>query len=234
MIEKFESVVLNTIKYGESSKIAHLYTKNNGTLSVLAKGAFKPKSKFAGSLQPLMHVEAKVYFNKNRNIHTISDLEIVKNRSMIFKNNENLGLSLISCELIKLTQEEGQVNTDLFDSLVELLENINLNNNKYESQLNFIMRLIDLSGFGISKKINNGNYFSTKKGKFYLEGPMTHYLNDELVLKFKNLINGNSSDIEKAEYNKIFQLLINYLSYHMERRINLKSIYLLDLDYSTF
>ena len=54
---KTEAIVLNEIRYKDTSKIINLYTKNFGRISVMAQGAYKPKSILIASTQSFSHSE---------------------------------------------------------------------------------------------------------------------------------------------------------------------------------
>ena len=47
-----ECFLLHHRSYGETSVIADVFSKNNGKMSLIAKGAKKPRSKFFGYLVP--------------------------------------------------------------------------------------------------------------------------------------------------------------------------------------
>ncbi|HQU71220.1 MAG TPA: recombination protein O N-terminal domain-containing protein, partial [Calditrichia bacterium] len=50
---KTEALILGALRWRESSKIVHLYTRELGAVSVIAKGALRPKSPFRGALEAL-------------------------------------------------------------------------------------------------------------------------------------------------------------------------------------
>lgn len=52
---EWDAVVVRTLRYGESDIIGHLYTREEGRRSVIAKGARKSKSRMAGRLELLTH-----------------------------------------------------------------------------------------------------------------------------------------------------------------------------------
>ncbi len=56
-----EAICLTVQKFSETSKIAVLYTRAWGRISVIAKGAFRPKSQFGGHLEPLSIAECVIY-----------------------------------------------------------------------------------------------------------------------------------------------------------------------------
>ncbi|MDA8352241.1 MAG: DNA repair protein RecO [Firmicutes bacterium] len=52
MLEKVEGIVLRTRDYGESNKVVILFTREQGKLAAMARGAKKPKSRLGGATQP--------------------------------------------------------------------------------------------------------------------------------------------------------------------------------------
>ena len=77
MIISTDAIVLKTIKYGDSSIICRLFTKDTGKIVVMAKGAWRPKNIAGPILEPMNHVHVE-YYNKNSR-----DIQIVKNVSLI-------------------------------------------------------------------------------------------------------------------------------------------------------
>jgi len=78
-ITKLEAFVLKRIKFGDTSLIATLFSRELGKISVLAKGARSPKSKrgLASALEPLNKIEALVYFKPSRDVQLLSAAEIL-------------------------------------------------------------------------------------------------------------------------------------------------------------
>ena len=77
MILKTEAIVLRTMKYRETSRIATLYTKEAGKLSVIAKGARDGRSRLAGALQPMNHVAAVIYTRESRELQLLTQCDII-------------------------------------------------------------------------------------------------------------------------------------------------------------
>ena len=75
-----DATVLQTFPYSETSKIARLVTRDLGVVSVVAKGARRPKSKFGASLQPLSDGVAQLYHKQTRDLHTLSEFELERHR----------------------------------------------------------------------------------------------------------------------------------------------------------
>ena len=58
MISTSKAIVLKTIKYGDTSLIIHVFTKEHGKIAFIVKGARKVKTKIkANIIQPLSILE---------------------------------------------------------------------------------------------------------------------------------------------------------------------------------
>jgi len=75
--EVTEAICLSVQKFSESSKIAFLYTQRWGRISVIAKGAFRPKSPFWGHLEPLSICECVIYKKPREQLYLLSSCRIV-------------------------------------------------------------------------------------------------------------------------------------------------------------
>ncbi|BAH43045.1 MULTISPECIES: DNA repair protein RecO [Bacillales] len=55
MLVKWEGIVIRSVDYGESSKVVTMFTRENGKLGVMARGAKKTKSRLAAVSQLFSH-----------------------------------------------------------------------------------------------------------------------------------------------------------------------------------
>src|SRR5512135_3314151 len=96
-ILKTEAVVLSKLKYGDTSLIASLYTKDYGKLSGIIKGGRNPKSKMGSVVNPLNHLEMVLYKKDTRDIQLISSVSIIAYYQGINDNFDKLkyGLSIL-------------------------------------------------------------------------------------------------------------------------------------------
>jgi DNA repair protein RecO (recombination protein O) len=65
------ALVLGSIRYGETSRIVRLLTRDLGMLSAIAKGALRPKSRFGASLQLLSEGQAHLLPSRSGELHTM-------------------------------------------------------------------------------------------------------------------------------------------------------------------
>jgi len=100
MVVKDQIIVLKTIDFQDTSKIIGVLSKQFGRISLIAKGAKNPKSKFAGVLQAGNILEAVFYYKNGRDIHTLSDASFVVKAYPIHFDMEKLSILLPSLEMI--------------------------------------------------------------------------------------------------------------------------------------
>lgn len=77
------ATVLKTYEYSETSKILRLLTRDHGLVSVIAKGARRPRSRFGGLLEPFTDGVATYYSKEGRELHTLSGFELRRERQSL-------------------------------------------------------------------------------------------------------------------------------------------------------
>ena len=70
------AIVLATLRYGETSKIVRLATRDHGVQSAIAKGALRPKSRFGASLQVLSAGQAQIILSERRDLHLLTAFDL--------------------------------------------------------------------------------------------------------------------------------------------------------------
>ena len=77
-IEKSEALVLRAIKYGETSKILTLLTRDFGLLKAIAKGVRGSRPKFGSALESFACCEIVVYRRRDRDLHLIGSADLIE------------------------------------------------------------------------------------------------------------------------------------------------------------
>ncbi|HXW96724.1 MAG TPA: DNA repair protein RecO [Gemmatimonadales bacterium] len=70
------AIVLSALRYGETSKIVRLATRDHGVQSAIAKGAYRPKSRFGAALQVLSGGQAHLLLSERRDLHTLTGFDV--------------------------------------------------------------------------------------------------------------------------------------------------------------
>lgn len=124
VIVKTEAIILRTIKYGETSKILTLYTKEFGKISAIAKGARGTKSKFGNALEIPSYVALVLYKKDAREIQLIAESALLNRFGNIREQLDALSVAMATIELLYRTAHEEK-NEPLFSLLVSTLTAIN-------------------------------------------------------------------------------------------------------------
>jgi DNA repair protein RecO (recombination protein O) len=102
-----DAIVLQAFSYSETSKIARLLTASHGVQSVIAKGARRPRSRFGGILEPFTDGTATFYLRENRDLHNLSEFELVRPRQRLGRDLIRFGAASLLAELVLRTGSEA-------------------------------------------------------------------------------------------------------------------------------
>ncbi|MEX0600083.1 MAG: DNA repair protein RecO [Rhodothermales bacterium] len=148
MIVRTEAIVLRSIDYGETSEIVTVFTRDMGKLTVMAKGARRPKSRFGSTLQPMSYTEVVFYYKETRGIQTLTESSHVRAFHGISRSLEGLSYGLRIVELVYALMQEEERNPIVFDLVLEILEELNRTATRLESLFHFFqLRLATVLGF---------------------------------------------------------------------------------------
>ena len=213
MVSKTNGIVLNYIKYKETSIISKIYTKEFGLKSYLINGIRTKKGKFnISSFQPLSLLELVVYENKNSQIGRIKELKFDKiyftNHHVQKKISICLFISEVLLKLITFQVPDKNQFNFVRNSLIELDKIVE----NYENfHIIFLIKFSKYLGFEIS----NISDFSNIK------------LENELVISFLSeiIISEYSSNIKSTSSvrNKALEIIIVYFREKTELNVNFNS-----------
>lgn len=217
MLHKTRGIVLNQIRYKESSIIVKIYTEELGLQSYIVNGVRSKSAKKnrIALFQPLTLLDLVVYYSPNKSINRISEQKCSVPFSSIPFEILKSSLSLFIAEiLIKTLSKESESNPPLFNYIFKVIIELD----KEEKLLNnfHIKFLIGLMSFLGIKPLSADNMFDTVSLSYQGKNPViqptlkenriiNELLNDELI-----------STINSNERNNILQFTINYLSSQIE------------------
>ena len=72
------AIVLSSLRYGETSKIVRLATRDHGVQSAIAKGALRPRSRFGAALQSLSEGQARLLVKEHRELHSLASFDLTR------------------------------------------------------------------------------------------------------------------------------------------------------------
>lgn len=96
-----EAIVLSAIRYGETSKIVRLITRDHGVLSAIAKGALRPRSRFGAAVQVLSRGVAHLIPPRHGELHTLVAFDLLHLPVALGARLERFAAALAMAELLQ-------------------------------------------------------------------------------------------------------------------------------------
>ena len=147
-IRRDEAIILRTRDYGESDRLITFFSKNQGQLTGIAKGARRSKKRFVHTLEPCSHV-AVTYVDRPTSGLVRLDASELKNPFIALRSDiARLGYASLSCEIVLHMSPERQANAPIFALLCQYLEQLELESEPENTSLLFQIRMLQLSGYG--------------------------------------------------------------------------------------
>jgi len=140
------AVVLRHADWGEADRLLTLYTRDQGMVRALAKGARKVTSRKAGHLQPFTHIT--VQLAKGRDLLIVTQVETVNAFLPLHDDLVKTGYAAYIVELLlRFSYEEEGANPSIFKLLVDTLERIEKDQDSWLAIRYYEMRFLDAVGF---------------------------------------------------------------------------------------
>jgi DNA repair protein RecO (recombination protein O) len=149
-IHRTHGIILRTRKLRESSKIIVFFTRDFGKISAVAKGGFRPKSKFGSSLELFTRSAIIFYKKENRDLHTLSHSEILSSYKNLKKDVVKVAYASVAGETVERMVPGEESNKHLYTLLGSVLKQIDI---AERTQLEVILssyelKMLHLVGYG--------------------------------------------------------------------------------------
>lgn len=213
-----EVIILSEIKYSESSKILKAFTRELGKITIMAKGALRPKSKLVTFSQPHCHFNSLM--SKGQSFYYMDPIEIIDSNFGLRKDYTSIVLAGYISELVDKSFLEGEVSRNIFDLISKTLKLMSVNQNIEALCLAFCLKYISFLGYRPNLKIENHDeiYFSNNDGGITDLGGIKLSSND--VYYLYNLLYTSLDTIE-SRYDKnrtifLINVLADYIKFNLE------------------
>ena len=118
---KAEAVVLRSLRYGEADRILHLFTKEQGRVGAIAKGARRTRSRFGARLEPFSHVEILLHEGRGE-LATVTGVDLIRSHQGLAADPYGLAVGHIGLEAVSRLFIEHDANPRAFHALVRFLD----------------------------------------------------------------------------------------------------------------
>jgi DNA repair protein RecO (recombination protein O) len=242
-IIKTEGLIIRVMDYLESSKIVTCFTPDYGKISLLAKGARRPKSRLGGSLDLLQHVAVVYYQKDTRELQTLSQVDVITSFQSFQSDLKILSFGLGILELVNKLELSKNPNPKLFYHSLEALNGLEESKNQELVFYQFIWKWLEGAGFHPKLRrclsclqIPNTKFvkFSISEGGYYCQNcsiPVENSMDiSEKCLKLLWYLRENSAkkvgsvSVPRGLILELTNLSLLFLRYHSGEIRNLKSL----------
>ena len=233
MLVTTEGIVLHSIKYGESSVIATIYTREYGRQGYLINAARTARSKNkAGLLQPLFCVNLVAYQKVNSELHRVKELKAgLVYQSVPFEISK-ASVAIFLAEILYKAIHEHESNPGMYDFIKGSVEYFDLMDAGASNfHLWFLFKLASFFGFQPhTGQAGFENWFDLKTGSvvhfqpahpFYANREVTPFLMKLESLSIQDL---NGFQITRPIREQLLSVIIDYYQLHFENLGEIKSL----------
>ncbi|REE83590.1 DNA replication and repair protein RecO [Lutibacter oceani] len=221
MIETTKAIVINAIKYGDTSLIATCYTEKCGLKTYLLKGILKAKKAKIKSayFQPLMQLNLTANHNNKGSLNSIREIEVVNFYHSIYSDIKKQSIALFLSEILHYAIKEEEENASLFKYLETSLLWLDTHNIVSNFHLLFLLNLTKYLGFYPEVNAMDMEYFDLLEGKFTNKSKFST-VNGEKLTYFKKLLGINFDVLHEVNFSasnrqEVLTILIQYLELHV-------------------
>ncbi|MBD63366.1 MAG: DNA repair protein RecO [Gammaproteobacteria bacterium] len=198
--------LLHSRSFGDTSIIAELFTQSHGKLSVLAKGAKNPRSKFFGHLIPFSCL--KIIVSGKSEMKTLVQIDS-NHISQSIKGPHDLYTYLYVNELMIRLLPKGLPNRELYDLYQNFVENARLDAISEIDLRVFELDLLDILGYGINfdTDVTENSKFKDSIIYSFMPEKGFHNAGNDKGFSGKEISNIKNRSLEGIDKLKLKQLL---------------------------
>lgn len=228
MLHKTRGIVLNFIKYRETSIICRIYTELFGLQSYIVNSVRTQTSKTTRSkialFQPLTLLDMVVYHKKEASLNRISELKCDHPFTSLTTDYKKITLAFFISEVLNKTIQEEDSNEALFDFLYQSITMLDTMEQGYENfHLKFLLGLSKHLGFYPSSAADVYSQVLAEEG-------WQHIVDKEEMALLERLLHTDYAatlSINNQMRRHLLAHLIKFYNLHIENFGDLKSIQVL-------
>lgn len=234
MLVKSQGIVLREIKFEETSKILTVFSRKDGKINAIAKGALRPRSPLIACSQIFTYNDYN--FFKGRNFYHISQGEVLDSFYSIREDMKRLMWGYYLLELVEYSIVEEEPNEKLFKLLVKGLSVLSkLDRDFLKFVISFEIKAVSFIGYkprlekcvACGGDIEGNIRFSAKQGGVICHNCFdTDFYSDEIdlsllkymqILLYTPLDNIGEIKIPKDVMFKIHGILVKYILQNIDK-----------------
>lgn len=238
MIQKTAGIVLHSFRYGETSIIARVFTRELGLQSYLVPGVRKAKASIRQNLfQPLTMVDMVVYHREKPGLQRIKEINCPETYSSIPYDIMKSSIAIFLSEMLTKSLKEQDPNPDMYDYISDALRFLDHTNDRVtDFHLVFLMHLSRYLGFQPRNNFDATHcYFNLREGFFQTTYSGGHDCLDRDLSRIFHQVNVadltgvGSLSILSDSRRSLLQKTIDYYRFHLDGFQEVRSHFVLEM-----
>jgi DNA repair protein RecO (recombination protein O) len=224
MILSSRGIVFRTVKYGETSVIADIFTEEKGLHAFIGGSVRTAKSRMPFNLfQPMSVVELVAYYrDEEQHLNRLKELRAAEIFTAIPFDVRKGAVALFMAEICRKCIHDHEPNLELFDFLLENLRLLDRTEHPIANlHLHFLAHLSGFLGFQPESESGEENYFDLKEGIFTDTVPgHPSFLEAQETAWFRWFLETPAEDchelpLARAERKGLQQRLLQFYQFHV-------------------
>ncbi len=244
MLVESSGIVLRTQRFGDTSLVATVYTQQFGICTVLAKGARATGSARGNVLEVPNHIRLAFYRSPRRQLFLLRAAELLERFPRLRDSLEHTVVTFVVAESLLLTQQPDEPNAALYGLLLQALRSIEqAEKAPFGVAIAFLLRLARIAGFAPrlepSAVKEQQNHYVVRREDGALE-PAHGVHAASVVLSAEEAVllqrlqqlpleAAAALPLTPESARRLTESLLQFLEYHLERPLRLRSMALWDL-----
>lgn len=232
MLSETEGIVIQARKYGDTSLVSHIFTREFGMQGFLVKGVYRKKSAFPPSyFQHLNRLQVVMYHKPNRQLQNLKEVRVNPIFKQVPYQIDKTSMAMFLAELTGKVLHEEEPNEELFMFMQKAVQQLDdWPGSLSHFPLLFIAELASYMGFQPQNNYSEDfPYFNLQEGSFQsfpakedsvLTATESHYLSDLLTASLSYPGNVN---IPSTERLSLLDRLVDYFRLHTQHFSRIRS-----------
>lgn len=237
MLQKAKSIALHTVRYGDSSLVAYLYSQDFGRISLMVNGAYGKGKLGRKSIyfQPLNIVDVVFYPAKSHGMGRLKEVSVASTSSSIHLHPVKSVIAIFLGEIIYRAIREEESNPSLFQFIEASILSLDaLEQGIANFHLLFLAQLSKYLGFFPSGEYSTSTpFFDYKNGLFVKHQPVhpLYFSKDisQILSQCLRTSYANCGDIVLLgkQRSHFLERMLAFYTFHMESVHGVKSLSIL-------
>jgi DNA repair protein RecO (recombination protein O) len=239
-LHKTKGIVLRTVKYGDTSIIASIYTELFGVQSYIIKGVRQSSKKTQGKanyFQPSAILEMEVYHNEQKHLQFIKEYQWAYLYETVLFDVVRHAVATFVIEMVQHSLKQPEASPELFYLIEDSLKQIDKGSDTLVSNLPlyFTLHLGSELGFQIQGECSvSSPVLDLQEGLFIASTPLHPYYVDGKLAETISQINSIQfyNDLDNIKLNReirrqLLQHLQQYIALHVHDFGEMRSVMVL-------